>query len=469
MGFDKAFLPDGFLNRMRNILGPGFDGFLASYEKPLRGALRVNTLKAAPGLTGRYFSAEDKVPWAENGYYYDEDLRPGKSPLHEAGAYYIQEPSAMLVAALSGAAPGERILDLCAAPGGKSTALAAALEGRGLLVANEIMAPRAKVLSQNIERMGIRNAIVTNEPPAALAERFPEFFDRIVVDAPCSGEGMMRKEPEAIACWSMDNISMCAARQRDILDEALRMLRPGGVLVYSTCTFAPEEDEAQVIDLLSRCPELEIARRSDIEEALRGRAYLSAVSGPLDGFAGELGPDAAVFRIWPHLADGEGHFAAVMIKAGEKLPAGEDAYPFLRKNPRVAAPLLAAWNAFAAENLTSLPGGTFTAFGDNLYLSPAALDLSGLRCLRPGLHLGTLQKDRFVPSHALALAMRPSDAKRRAELSEDDALAYIAGAELGCGTELKGWCLVSVCGFTLGWAKASGGRLKNHYPKGLRK
>ncbi len=468
-GFDKSALPEGFLLRMNEFLSTEYDAFLSSYDKPQRGALRVNRLKVTPDRLPELTGDGRSVPWSIDGYYYGEDERPGKSPLHEAGSYYIQEASAMLVAAVSGASPGERILDLCAAPGGKSTALAAMLCGSGLLVSNEIMPARVKVLSQNIERMGIANAIVTSEPPAVLAERFPEFFDRVIVDAPCSGEGMFRKEPDAISCWSPDNIALCAGRQQEILDTAVRMLRPGGTLVYSTCTFAPEEDEKQVKDLLARHRELKIARRGDIAAALEGAADLSAVSGPLASYNDSFGPDPAVFRIWPHLADGEGHFAAVIRKSGVRPASGEDSYPFLRKAPKVPAPMLAAWKAFAEDNLSAIPQGTFTAFGDNLYLSPAAIDLSGLRCLRPGLQLGALQKDRFVPSHALALAMRPSGIRRRIELSEDDASAYIAGTELVCTPDLKGWCLASVRGISLGWAKASGGRLKNHYPKGLRR
>ena len=244
-------LPELFEEKMKGLLGAEYEDFLAGYEKERHQALRVNPAKISAEEFARIspFTLEP-VPWAKNGFYYGTEDRPGRHPWHEAGVYYIQEPSAMSVAELAGVQPEDRVLDLCAAPGGKSTQLAAAMEGRGLLISNEIHPARAKILSSNIERMGILNAVVTNEAPERLAPHFPAFFDRIVVDAPCSGEGMFRKEEQAVSQWSQDNVDLCAKRQQDILEEAAKMLRPGGVLVYSTCTFAPEEDEESIVRFL---------------------------------------------------------------------------------------------------------------------------------------------------------------------------------------------------------------------------
>lgn len=247
-------LPEKFLARMQQQLGDEYDEYLRSLQRPRAVALRFNPLKGAiPALP---FVGEP-VPWEPMGYYYDPDSRPGLHPYHEAGVYYLQEASAMASAALLEPQPGEIILDLCAAPGGKSTQIAGRMQGQGLLVSNEIHPKRAKILSRNIERLGIGNAVVTGEAPAALADRFPGFFHRIMVDAPCSGEGMFRKEEAAITDWSEENVEMCARRQAEILDCAAAMLRPGGRLVYSTCTFAPQEDEETVEAFLARHPEFE--------------------------------------------------------------------------------------------------------------------------------------------------------------------------------------------------------------------
>ena len=259
---ETCALPLGFTDRMRRLLGAEYPAFLASYDKPRRPALRVNPLRLdgiPDGVRALLPFLAERVPFTADGWYYPDDpaLRPGRHPYHEAGLYYIQEASAMIPAALCPPRPGERVLDLCAAPGGKATQLAGALRGQGLLVANEIHPGRAAVLSGNIERMGIPNALVLNMEPQALAERFPGFFDRIVVDAPCSGEGMFRKEPQAVQMWSPENIALCAARQAEILRAAARMLAPGGTIVYSTCTFAPEEDEGSVLTFLREHPDFD--------------------------------------------------------------------------------------------------------------------------------------------------------------------------------------------------------------------
>ena len=523
-------LPQAFLDRMKGMLGKDYEAFLASYDKPRHPALRVNPLKISSEdfLKLAPYSLEP-VPWAApNGFYYDPQARPGKSPYHEAGLYYIQEPSAMAVAALSGTRPGDRVLDLCAAPGGKSTQLAGMLNGRGLLVSNEIHPQRARILSRNIERLGIRNTIVTNEAPEDLSKHFPDFFDRIIVDAPCSGEGMFRKEEEAIPNWSPDNVRLCANRQAGILDQADRMLKAGGVLVYSTCTFAPAEDEESIQNFLER--------HSDYEEI-----DLPEKLGPdLDRFGFAAGSDGKSLRLWPHKLDGEGHFLAVLRKAGEDaegsenisgsfeiggsqgLPDGASARPSegwkaafesdwkaegrsgkkkkkTKKNrDRKGADLFDSeaaklWKEFSEEAFSDSEGaffqqsdagkssgeassrrvldeteGTLRQFGQDLYLLPEALNLDSIKVLRAGLHLGTVKKNRFEPDHALVLALKKEELKQTLNLSADseEVKAFLRGESISCPG--KGWTAVLVDGYTLGWGKASGGVLKNHYPKGLR-
>ena len=430
-------LPEKFLARMQQQLGDEYDEYLRSLQRPRAVALRFNPLKGdIPALP----FVEKPVPWEPMGYYYDPDSHPGLHPYHEAGVYYLQEASAMASAALLEPQPGEIILDLCAAPGGKSTQIAGRMQGKGLLVSNEINQKRAKVLSRNIERLGIANTVVTGEAPAALAERFPCFFHRIMVDAPCSGEGMFRKEEAAITDWSEENVEMCARRQAEILDCAAAMLRPGGRLVYSTCTFAPQEDEEAVEAFLARHPEFEA-------EPVNAPWFQESRPG--------------MYRLWPHKLLGEGHFATVLRKMDceETAPAWESEKP--QKLPD-------AFLRFAKELDIQLPQGQAVAFGDTLYWMPRQMmPLQKLRVLRPGLELGTLKKDRFEPSHALALWLRECGNAVTLPPESREIAAYLHGEALPCAR--KGWCLVKVGTYSLGWGKGDGTQLKNHYPKGLRK
>ena len=438
-------LPEGFCEKMRGLLGAEYPEFLAALDRPRAVGLRLNPLKTdtPPDLP---FGLEP-VPWEPSGYYYDPATRPGLHPYHEAGLYYLQEASAMAPAALLDPQPGERVLDLCAAPGGKSTQLAGRMRNQGLLVCNEIHPKRAAILASNIERLGISNALVLNEHPARLAERFALYFDRILVDAPCSGEGMFRKHDAAFEDWSPDTVAMCARRQAEILDSAARMLRPGGRLVYSTCTFSPEENEGSVEGFLRRHPDFSICT-ADFPWFSPGRPDWIPEGRP------EL---ARSFRLWPHRLRGEGHFAAILVKDGEE---GAD----LPLEP--AAKFPAAARELLRELDVTLPEGFPLLFGDRLFLAPPELPaLRGLKVLRPGLELAELRKDRAVPAHALALWL--SAAASRVELSESEALRYLAGETLPA--HCSGWCLVCVDGLSLGWGKASGGILKNHYPKGLRR
>ena len=428
-------LPEEFLTRMEKQLGEEYPQYLESLERPRAVALRYNPLK---GKMPQMDFAQAPVPWEPMGYYYDPDSRPGLHPYHEAGVYYLQEASAMSAVALLDPRSGEKICDLCAAPGGKTTQIAGKMLGEGFLLCNEINPKRAKILSRNIERMGVANALVTNEHPARLAEKFPGYFDRVLIDAPCSGEGMFRKEEAAVTDWSQETVEMCARRQAEILHSGAELLKPGGRLVYSTCTFAPEENEQTIENFLKSHPEFQ----------------LEEVNAPWFTPAGK-----GMFRLWPHKLLGEGHFAAVLRKTdgeegditpikGEKLPK--------------------EWVAFAKDLGIDLPDGSPIFFGQSLYLAPMGMpDLRGIKVMRPGLELGELKKDRFEPAHALALWLKSAANTKDLPADSDQIRQYMQGQTLP--DTGRGWTLVQVDGYSLGWGKSDGKVLKNHYPKGLRR
>ena len=365
------------------------------------------------------------------------------------------------------------MLDLCAAPGGKSTQLGAVMKGQGLLVCNEINPSRAKILSENVERMGIVNALVTNETADRLAEVFPDYFDKILVDAPCSGEGMFRKNEEAGKEWSPENVAMCAERQDEILDCAAAMLRQGGRMVYSTCTFAIEEDEGSIARFLMRHPEFHVIRvENQIPE---GTILVPGQTEHIEELQSQL---QNTIRLWPHRLKGEGHYAAVLQKDGDTTP-GYHALSVNGLEKGISPKEYTDYLSFEKENLRIHLTGKFYKFGDQLYLMPEEMpSLKGLKVLRPGLHLGTLKKNRFEPSHALALALNAEQVAHSLNLSaeSDEIRDYLKGQTLNTsvieglqkGGE-KGWYLVCVDGFSTGWGKFAGGILKNHYPKGLRK
>ncbi len=429
-------LPQLFLLRMQAQLGEEYPDFLKSLERPRAVALRFQPRK---GPAPRLPWLMEPVPWEENGWYYDPAARPGLHPYHEAGVYYLQEASAMAPVQLLSPQPGERICDLCAAPGGKATQIAGRLAGEGLLVCNELNPKRAKILSRNIERMGIANALVTNEHPEKLAKHLEGFFDRVLIDAPCSGEGMFRKEEAAVTDWSEETVQMCARRQGEILSSGAKLLRPGGRLVYSTCTFSPEENEMAVAAFLESHPEFQ-------PEYVQAPWFT----------AGENGS----FRLWPHKLLGEGHFAAVLRKAG-----GEDT----RENGGGSGQKLPEqWVRFARELDIRLPQGKAVSFGQSLYWAPLELpELHGLKVLRPGLELGEVKKDRFEPAHALALWLSTCAVCADFPADSPEIGAFLAGDVIPA--EKRGWCLVTVDGYSLGWGKGDGRVLKNHYPKGLRR
>lgn len=468
-------LPQEFLDRMKEMLGEEYPAFLDSYEREKYQALRINTLKAEKEafLAKAPFTLE-QVPWMKDGFYYGSTDCPGKHPYHEAGVYYIQEPSAMapveylMEGEIAAGRMGERILDLCAAPGGKSTQIAAAMQGCGVLISNEIHPARAKILSENIERMGVFNAMVTNETPQKLAEIFHGFFTRILVDAPCSGEGMFRKKEVACEEWSLSNVQLCAKRQDEILACAASMLAPGGRLVYSTCTFASAENEGTVSRFLTRHPEFSIQKTKKFPGMQGGVAAWA--DEPLE----EIGE---TIRLWPHKLNGEGHYLAVLKKAGT---IGNDKTLYCSngfekgissKDLNIPGKGILEFLQFAKEELKKQPEGTYLKFGEQLYLAPAGMpSMKGLKVLRPGLHLGTIKKNRFEPSHALAMGLRPEDAVHTVDLRADGTVmrGYFNGQTFACDGE-KGWYLITVDGYSAGWGKLAGGIMKNHYPKGLRK
>lgn len=474
-------LPQDFMMRMQGLLGKEYETFVESYKKESLGGLRINTLKTEYGIAKELLPFTlTEIPWCPTGLYYDREERPGKHPYHEIGLYYMQEPSAMSVAELASVQPGERVLDLCAAPGGKSTQLAAEMQGEGVLVSNEIHPARCKILSQNIERMGIVNTVVTNETPQRLAMHFMNYFDCIVVDAPCSGEGMFRKDEEAVRQWSLENVEMCAERQDEILDEAVKMLASGGRIVYSTCTFAPAEDEDCVRRFLDRHPDFKV---------VKGDGYQGFEPGRSEWANGDERVKDT-HRLWPHKIKGEGHFAALLVHTGERITSSDKSGRTMQSDEVTGDSLLLKNTAskkkkpskvldkekeqlyatFIADALKEEPAGEKILFGDALYVLNSQLDLKGLKVLRPGLHVGTFEKNRFEPSHSLALALKPADAKRYHNLTtaDDGPRRYLRGESLVTGGE-KGWTLVCIDGYSAGWGKVSNGMLKNHYPKGLRR
>ena len=428
-------LPQAFLERMKHQLGEEYPAFLNTLDRPRAVALRFNPLKGERPVLD---FVGNPVPWEPEGFYYDPTARPGLHPFHEAGVYYLQEASAMAPVALLNPQPGEKICDLCAAPGGKTTQIAGRMAGKGFLLCNEINPKRAKILSRNIERMAVSNALVTNEHPQRLAERFPGFFDRVLIDAPCSGEGMFRKEEAAVTDWSQETVEMCARRQAEILHSGAQMVRPGGRLVYSTCTFAPEEDEWAVEAFLENHPEFS----------------LEAVEAPWFDCV-----QPGMYRMWPHKLLGEGHFAAVLRKKGEEEP--ETALYKGMKMPQ-------EWVSFAKELEITLPAGKAVQFGQSLYWAPEEMpDLNRLKVLRPGLELGICKKDRFEPAHALALWLKTCGNVQNLPADSPELAGYLHGDVVP--SSQKGWCLVTVSGYSIGWGKGDGTVLKNHYPKGLRR
>lgn len=422
-------LPKRFKERMRALLGESFQAFLSSYDRPAYKAIRVNTLK----ITVEDFKkispfALSNVSWEPNGFYVTEN-KVGKTVHHAAGLYYVQEPSAMSAAPKLQVECGERVLDLCSAPGGKGTQLAQSMQGGGIIVLNEINFARAKILSQNVERLGITNAAVISENPERVAEHFKGYFDKVLVDAPCSGEGMFLKEESAIREWSEESVKACAQRQSHILDCAQKALKPNGLLVYSTCTFAPEEDERQIESFLEKYGNFKLL---------------------------------SMEKLLPHECAGEGHFVALLQKTdGEQGVVPEFSTSFTDKKA------LSEYRQFEKKFLNRSGYTNLHAAGDVIYSLPDGCPALPFKTLRAGVRLGEIKSGRIEPCHSLAMCLKNSEATTL-EVDEKTALAYLGGNTFACSENISGWTLVTYLGYPLGWCKAVGGIAKNHLPKGLR-
>lgn len=455
-------LPDDFKKKMRLLLKEEAEEFFLTYERERAFGIRRNPLKAEEKtfLEKMPFTLS-RVPWAEEGYYYRPEEQPGKHVFHEAGVYYIQEPSAMSVAEALDIEPGDVVCDLCAAPGGKTTQIAGKMKGKGLLVTNEIHPARAKILSQNVERMGIRNAVVLNEDPEKLKDFFVGFFDKILVDAPCSGEGMFRKEEQAGEQWSLKNVELCCERQLRILEAASGMLRCEGTLIYSTCTFSPEENEGVISRFVNSHPEFSIVEI--VEKNPEKTDYGLFFDGHPEWIENAAPGIEKTKRLWPHHLKGEGHFIA-RLKKEDGLDRKQRSFIKGEKD----AKKLVEYDAFAKEYLKIRPEGIPVFHGDYLYAVPEQMiPLKGLRALRPGLELGQNKKNRFEPSHALGMSFLPGEAAAKADLTFEEAFRYQKGEGIRKEAE-KGWVFLEVMGFPMGIGKSVNGMIKNHYPKGIR-
>lgn len=453
-------IPPLFIDKFKKLIPRGeFSAFTASLDGQPVSGLRVNTLKISPGDFEKIspFKLGAKVSWCENAFNLDGSARPGQHPFHAAGLYYLQDPSAMVPAQILNPEPSHRVLDLSAAPGGKTTQMAALMQGNGLLVANEIKNKRIGHLIQNVERWGSGNVLITNETPERLADTMGPYFDKVLVDAPCSGEGMFRKDQGARADWSQDMVEGCAVRQKNIVRIAAKLVRPGGHLLYSTCTFSPEEDEGVIADLMETYPEMEVAETFVFDGFDHGRP---------DWIGADVSIEKAV-RLFPHKIMGEGHFACLLQKksAKEQKPTRE---MVARSQPR---PDLRSWRSFCAETISiELDEQRLRIVGDRLYYQPVEIPpLGNLRIAHHGVWLGNLKKDRFEPAHSLALFLQARSFKNVHDLGSDSPQieSYLQGGILE--TNGKGWTVVTVDGFPIGWGKGVQGMLKNHYPKGWMK
>ena len=442
-------LPIEFCERMRELTGDEYDDFIKSYDTQINKGIRINTLKCSDSLP--ILNSCEKIQWCEDGYYADNLSINGNHPYHASGVVYFQEPSAMAVACGMPIGENAKILDLCAAPGGKTTHIGARMGNHGLLLSNEIIPKRAAVLSENVERMGLTNTIVTNESPRQLSERFEGFFDGIIVDAPCSGEGMFRKEPQAVEEWSVNHTLSCAVRQKNILDDAYKMLKCGGYIMYSTCTFSYDENESVVQYMIDKY-----------------NMQLCHIDG-LDMLSDGIGDGMQdCRRIFPHKNKGEGHFMALLRRTEESNPAKVHQKKKEKRKDTQLDLAINLYREFEKSALNAKLDGEFVLFGDNLNLMPEYINLDKLRVLRCGLHLGITKRNRFEPSHALSHALPADMYINRIEfsLNSDEIKRYMHGETLS--NSMNGWCIITADGYSIGWGKGSNGIVKNHYPKALR-
>lgn len=448
-------LPEKFIERMKLILKEKYSFFEKAFNNNAFRALRVNTLKFDADALKSVFGLNEHTVFCEDSYYLPEAVqKPGNHPLHHAGAFYMQEPSATSVVEAIGIDEGDFVLDLCASPGGKSTQAAAKLKGKGLILSNEFVGSRVQPLVSNIERMGITNAIITSARPDALCPQLSGLFDKVIVDAPCSGEGMFRKEAAALQNWSVENVLSCAERQKKILNCAAECVKEGGKLVYSTCTYAWEENEGVIGYFLKNHPDFHLVKpKIDFGE--------DAVAE----FAPEVENIEFARRIF-NFNGGEGHFVAVMQRDGEPTPT---AVPQSYKRDKKQDAIYKAFSDFYKENFQGNTLENVVIGGDKVYITPVNLDLKGVQIVRAGIFAGTVRNNRFIPEHALFnnvehIAKNVIDLP----LPDERVVKFLHGEEIPCDSGLKGYTQVKVNGIPCGFGKVSNATLKNHYPKGLR-
>ena len=454
-------LSEEYLNRMRDLLGEEeFSAYLKSFDEERLYGLRVNTAKVTPEAFPELVSWDLKpVPWIPNGFYYEGTERPAKDPYYYAGLYYLQEPSAMTPAMLLPVEPGDRVLDLCGAPGGKSTELGVKLAGKGVLISNDISNSRAKALLKNLELWGISNICVTSETPDKLADVFGPWFDKILIDAPCSGEGMFRKDDDMVKSYEERGPEYYSEIQKEITDQAVRMLAPGGLLLYSTCTFSRCEDEEIICHILENHQEMELIRLPLFE-----------------GASGGIGLDGCI-RLFPHKIKGEGHFISLLRKNGggaERKAAGSRERSRTEPQGKKAPALPTELTDFLALMNREFDDSRIMIKNDSVYYLPENfVPAKELRYLRTGLLLGELKNKRFEPGQALAMTLHAEEFRQTISWKKEDdrVIRYLKGETISLTPEegpVKGWCLICVDGYPLGFAKGTGMALKNKYYPGWR-
>lgn len=455
-------LPLLFEEKMKRLLGNEYDDYIKCYEKPRYYGLRVNTKKISVDEFQKICPFEIwPIPWIDNGFYYDGDnVQPSKHPYYFAGLYYLQEPSAMTPANRLPIEPGDKVLDVCAAPGGKATELGAKLAGTGVLVANDISNSRAKGLLKNIEVFGIGNVLVISEEPGKLEEYFPEYFDKILIDAPCSGEGMFRKDKKMVKAWEEHGPEFFSKLQKSIVTQAARMLKPGGMMLYSTCTFDERENEGTIAYLKKEFPEFIIRDMIPYEGFAQG--FPEAVFPADDSMASTV-------RIWPHKMQGEGHYVALLQK-GESIETVNSLKP-KKSHKKIPEEIMEFFKDISWE----MDWNQLEIYSEKVYYMPYDIPkVTGLRFLRTGLYLGDLKKNRFEPSQSLAMCLKKEEYKNTVNLAVDDerVIKYLKGETIDVddivSLKAKGWQLVLVGGYPLGWGKLANGTLKNKYLPGWR-
>lgn len=449
-------LPERYITRMKELLDEEYHDYINSFEEEKYSGLRVNTIKIQTEIFEKNTPFKlERIHWIHNGYYYKE-ASPAKHPYYHAGLYYIQEPSAMTPAEVFEINEGDKVLDLCAAPGGKSTELGAKLNNTGVLVSNDISFSRAKGLLKNIELFGITNSIVVSEEPSKLVDYFPSYFDKILVDAPCSGEGMFRKDSSMIKNWEECGVDYYCQIQRNILPSAAKMLKPGGYMLYSTCTFSPEENEQIISEFLKNHNDFEMVQLPQIKGFQQGRPDWADDNEALQ----------KAVRLWPHKIKGEGHFIALLYKSVDDNRVKLNKYKITTKEKDYLE-----YNKFEQNYLNiKVDKKRLEIKNDKLYLLPNDIpELKGLRILRTGWYLGDIKKNRFEPSQAFAMGMKSQDCKNNVNLQLEDinVIKYLKGETIQLVGK-KGWNLISVDDYPLGWAKGVNNSLKNKYYPGWR-